>query len=65
MLFLSGWRTFNDQRVTQLASAKDLLRSDAYVLFYRHRQLSVDFSFTEQLQQSLDDSMASNQMDRS
>lgn len=40
------WRHFDDSRVTTVYSERDLIRSDAYVLFYRHRHLSVDFPAT-------------------
>lgn len=55
-----GWRIFDDQHVSQLGSTKDLVKSDAYVLFYRHRHSSVNFSSIEQLQQLLDNSIANN-----
>jgi hypothetical protein len=48
-----GWRNFDDERVSTLSNVKDLVRSDAYVLFYRHRNLSVNFSVQEQLQRVL------------
>ena len=47
---LVGWRHFDDDRVTTLSNVKDIVRSDAYVLFYRHRHLAVNFSLQEQLQ---------------
>jgi ubiquitin C-terminal hydrolase len=51
-----GWRTFDDERVSALSNVKDIVRSDAYVLFYRHRHLSVNFSIQEQLQRLLTES---------
>ncbi|CAF0807692.1 unnamed protein product [Rotaria sordida] len=48
-----GWRHFDDQFVSSLPNVKDLVRSDAYVLFYRHRNLSVNFALQEQLQHTL------------
>ena len=42
--FSSGWRNFDDERVSNLGNEKDLNRPDAYVLFYRHRHLSIDFN---------------------
>jgi len=39
-----GWRNFDDERVSNLGNEKDLNRPDAYVLFYRHRHLSIDFN---------------------
>jgi len=51
-----GWRYFDDERVSSLANVKDLVRSDAYVLFYRHRNLSINLSLQEQLQRVLSDS---------
>lgn len=50
---LIGWRNFDDERVSSLSNVKDLIRSDAYVLFYRHRNLPVNFSVQEQLQRVL------------
>lgn len=50
-LFILGWRLFDDQHVSTLSNVKDVVRSDAYVLFYRHRNLSVQFPLEEQLQQ--------------
>lgn len=38
----SGWRNFDDEHVSALSQDKDLVRSDAYVLFYRHRHLPVE-----------------------
>jgi len=52
-----GWRNFDDERVSSLSNVKDLVRSDAYVLFYRHRNLPVNFSVQEQLQRVLSDSI--------
>jgi hypothetical protein len=37
---LSGWRHFDDEHVSSLSNDKDLVRPDAYVLFYRHRYSS-------------------------
>ncbi|CAF2238816.1 unnamed protein product [Rotaria magnacalcarata] len=51
-----GWRLFNDQSVSSFANDKDLVRSDAYVLFYRHRNLPVQFTLQEQLQRALSES---------
>ncbi|CAF2742050.1 unnamed protein product [Rotaria sp. Silwood2] len=51
-----GWRHFDDQFVSSLGNVKDLVRSDAYVLFYRHRNLSINFSLQEQLQRALSES---------
>jgi hypothetical protein len=45
-----GWRNFDDEHVSSLTNEKDLVRSDAYVLFYRHRHLPVDFLLHEQNQ---------------
>jgi hypothetical protein len=45
-----GWRNFDDEHVSSLSNEKDLVRSDAYVLFYRHRYLPVDFLLHEQNQ---------------
>ena len=45
-LFL-GWRHFDDTRVSSLVNVKDLIRSDAYVLLYRHRHLTVNFAVQE------------------
>lgn len=42
-----GWRQFDDSRVTTVHSENDLNRSDAYVLFYRHRHLNVDLPTTK------------------
>jgi hypothetical protein len=42
LIFSSGWRNFDDEHVSLLPHDKDLVRSDAYVLFYRHRHLPVD-----------------------
>jgi hypothetical protein len=55
-LSIKGWRTFDDERVSALSNVKDIVRSDAYVLFYRHRHLSVNFSIQEQLQRLLTES---------
>jgi hypothetical protein len=46
-LFL-GWRNFDDEHVSLLPQDKDLVRSDAYVLFYRHRHLPVNLIINEQ-----------------
>jgi len=43
-----GWRNFDDEHVSSLSVDKELVRSDAYVLFYRHRHLTVPFVFNEQ-----------------
>ncbi|CAF1282003.1 unnamed protein product [Rotaria sordida] len=43
-----AWRNFDDERVSTLSYEKDLARSDAYVLFYRHRHLPVNFVINEQ-----------------
>ncbi|CAF3885372.1 unnamed protein product [Adineta steineri] len=51
-----GWRNFDDERVSSLTNVKDLVRSDAYVLFYRHRSLSVDFTVQEEIQRVLAES---------
>ncbi len=51
-----GWRQFDDERVSTLPNVKDLVRSDAYVLFYRHRNLQVNFPLQEQLQRILSES---------
>jgi hypothetical protein len=51
-----GWRHFDDERVSQFSNPKDLVRSDAYVLFYRHRNLTVNFSIENQLQRVLSES---------
>jgi hypothetical protein len=48
-----GWRNFDDERVSPLANVKDLVRSDAYVLFYRHRNLPVNFVIKDQLERIL------------
>ncbi|UJR31273.1 hypothetical protein I4U23_018773 [Adineta vaga] len=48
-----GWRQFDDTRVSSLTNVKDLIRSDAYVLFYRHRHLAVNFTVQEQIQRAL------------
>jgi len=37
-----GWRHFDDSHVTTVHLENDLNRSDAYVLFYRHRRLNID-----------------------
>lgn len=37
-----GWRNFDDEHVSTLPSDKDIVRSDAYVLFYRQRNSTVD-----------------------
>ena len=50
-----GWRNFDDDRVSTLSNVKDIVRSDAYVLFYRHRHLAVNFSEQEQLERILTD----------
>ncbi|UJR15384.1 hypothetical protein I4U23_002332 [Adineta vaga] len=42
-----GWRNFDDEHVSALSYDKDLVRSDAYVLFYRHRHLPVNFVTNE------------------
>ena len=39
-----GWRNFDDEYVTSLASEKELNRPDAYVLFYRHRNLPIQLN---------------------
>ena len=51
---MEGWRNFDDEHVSSLSQDKDLVRSDAYVLFYRHRHLPVpaNFSLDHQQQQS-------------
>ncbi len=46
--FILGWRNFDDEHVSTLSQDKDLVRSDAYVLFYRHRHLPVNFQINEQ-----------------
>ncbi|CAF1053922.1 unnamed protein product [Adineta ricciae] len=51
-----GWRQFDDTRVSPLANVKDLIRSDAYVLLYRHRHLKVNFAVQEQVQRILTES---------
>jgi hypothetical protein len=51
-----GWRNFDDERVSSLSNVKDLVKSDAYVLFYRHRNLSINFSVQEQIQRVLSES---------
>ncbi|CAF1407064.1 unnamed protein product [Rotaria sp. Silwood1] len=51
-----GWRHFDDQYVSTLGNVKDLVRSDAYVLFYRHRHLSINFPLQEQLQRTRSES---------
>ncbi len=56
-MFSIGWRQFDDERVSTLPNVKDLVRSDAYVLFYRHRNLPVNFALQEQLQRVLSESM--------
>lgn len=43
-----SWRNFDDEHVSSLAADKELVRSDAYVLFYRHRYLPVQLLFNEQ-----------------
>ena len=43
LLFTIGWRYFDDQHVSTLKNIKDIVQPDAYVLFYRHRNLSVNF----------------------
>ncbi|CAF0984223.1 unnamed protein product [Adineta steineri] len=43
-----GWRNFDDEHVSSLSNDKDLVRSDAYVLFYRHRHLPVHLNVNEQ-----------------
>ncbi|CAF3581966.1 unnamed protein product [Rotaria sp. Silwood1] len=43
-----GWRNFDDERVSSLSYDKDLVRSDAYVLFYRHRNLPINLVINEQ-----------------
>ena len=43
-----GWRNFDDEHVSSLSNDKDLVRSDAYVLFYRHRHLPVEHLLNEQ-----------------
>lgn len=47
-MFCLGWRNFDDEHVSSLPHDKELVRSDAYVLFYRHRNLSVDQLVNEQ-----------------
>ncbi len=49
MLFylVEGWRNFDDEHVSSLSNDKDLVRSDAYVLFYRHRHLPVNLTLNE------------------
>lgn len=42
-----GWRNFDDEHVSSLPYDKDLARSDAYVLFYRHRHLPVNLVIDE------------------
>lgn len=51
-----GWRQFDDTRVSSLVNVKDLIRSDAYVLLYRHRHLTVNFPVQEQVQRILTES---------
>lgn len=53
MLLNLGWRNFDDERVSTLTNLKDLVKSDAYVLFYRHRNLPVNFTIPEQAQRAL------------
>ncbi|CAF0764881.1 unnamed protein product [Didymodactylos carnosus] len=49
-----GWRNFDDEQVSTLPENKDLVRSDAYVLFYRHRYQTVTYpQFLEQQQNSV------------
>ncbi|CAF4207350.1 unnamed protein product, partial [Rotaria sp. Silwood2] len=43
-----GWRNFDDERVSSLSCDKDLVRSDAYVLFYRHRNSPINLVMNEQ-----------------
>ena len=42
-----GWRNFDDEHVSSIAHDKDLVRPDAYVLFYRHRHLPVNVVINE------------------
>ncbi|CAF1633950.1 unnamed protein product [Adineta ricciae] len=42
-----GWRNFDDEHVSSLSYDKDLVRSDAYVLFYRHRHLPVNLAMSD------------------
>lgn len=49
VLLLAGWRQFDDDRVTAFGHDKDLIRPDAYVLFYRHRHLPVNLRLEEQI----------------
>lgn len=51
-----GWRNFDDERVSTQSNVKDIVRSDAYVLFYRHRHLAVNFPEQEQMERILTDS---------
>ena len=46
-LFRSGWRNFDDEYVTSVINDKDLVKSDGYVLFYRHRTLTVNIPDSE------------------
>jgi hypothetical protein len=55
-VYFKGWRTFDDERVSTLPNVKDIVRSDAYVLFYRNRHLSVNISIQEQLQRIIAES---------
>ncbi|CAF1390884.1 unnamed protein product, partial [Rotaria magnacalcarata] len=42
------WRNFDDERVSSLSYDKELVRPDAYVLFYRHRNLPLNLTINEQ-----------------
>ena len=44
---LLGWRNFDDEHVSLLSHDKDLVRPDAYVLFYRHRHLTVELGLDD------------------
>ncbi len=56
MIIFIGWRQFDDERVSSLTNVKDLVRSDAYVLFYRHRNSPVTLTIKEQLERVLSES---------
>ncbi|CAF1580390.1 unnamed protein product [Rotaria magnacalcarata] len=43
-----GWRNFDDERVSSLSYDKELVRPDAYVLFYRHRNLPLNLTINAQ-----------------
>jgi hypothetical protein len=48
-LCILDWRNFDDERVTLLSPEHELVRPEAYVLFYRNRTLPVHFNVPEPL----------------